>query len=109
VPVSTKQPFSLIAVDGALVVSGEIDLASADDFLDAAVSMADPNGEVVLDVSGLAFIDSVGLRAILTLALEACPNGVVIQSPGDSLLRLIGMAELERYVGIRVEHPPTGN
>ena len=36
---------------------------------------------MVLDLSGLTFIDSGGLKAIMRLAVEACPLGVVIQAP----------------------------
>jgi anti-anti-sigma regulatory factor len=61
---ASSKAFSLtVSPDGALLVSGEIDLTVADDFLTAAVSMADPTKEVVLDLSGLTFIDSGGLKA----------------------------------------------
>ena len=99
--VATRR-FSVLMGDGVLVVSGEIDLAAADDFFDGAVSIADPTREVVLDVAGLSFIDAAGLRAIVRLAEEACPFGVVIRSPPDNLLRLLDILDAE-FAGIRVE------
>jgi anti-anti-sigma factor len=103
VPTLTKPPFSVVALDGVLAVSGEIDLASAEDFLNAVVSMADPTREVVLDVTALEFVDATGLRAIVRLAEEACPFGVVILSPRDNLLKVIDIVDAEQFAGIRVE------
>jgi len=65
--------------------------------------MADPTKEVVLDLSGLTFIDSGGLKAIMRLAVEACPLGVVIQAPRDNVLRVLDIVEIEQFAGIRVE------
>lgn len=102
-PTSTKAPFSLMSIDSVLVISGEIDMASADDFLNAAVSMADPTREVILDVTALEFVDSSGLKAIVRLAEEACPFGIVILSPRDNLLKLLEIVDVEQFRGIRVE------
>ncbi|MEA2199898.1 MAG: anti-sigma factor antagonist [Solirubrobacteraceae bacterium] len=57
-----------------LVLSGELDVASADQ-LEALIRQicAQTTIEVVLDLSNLTFIDSAGLRAIL-LAGELCED-----------------------------------
>ena len=71
-----------------VVVGGEIDLASADD-VDGALQAAEAagGGAVVLDLTGVEFIDSTGLRVVLASIRRlteqarsltvACPDGPV--------------------------------
>jgi anti-anti-sigma factor len=57
-------------VDGRhrLSLRGELDLASAQELIDAVGRLcAEGASETVLDVGGLEFIDSTGLRAILSV------------------------------------------
>jgi ABC-type transporter Mla MlaB component len=58
-----------------LAVSGELDMASADDFREFAKTVVEPTREVALNVADLEFVDTSGVRAILRLAETACPNG----------------------------------
>lgn len=50
-----------------IVLDGEIDIATENDFRDAVTSALEqrPGGCVVLDCAGLAFIDSSGLRVLV--------------------------------------------
>jgi anti-sigma B factor antagonist len=51
-----------------LSLRGELDLASAEELNDAVAGLcAEGASEAVLDVSGLEFVDSTGLRAILSV------------------------------------------
>ena len=103
---ATTQPLSLgLAPDGAVMVVGELDMASADAFSNAAVWIIERGHEVVLDVSELSFIDSAGLRAIARLAEEACPHGIVLRSPTIQTLRLLDVLGVEDFPRIRVERP----
>jgi anti-sigma B factor antagonist len=55
-----------------VVLDGELDMASAPSLLDALdAAEIEPNAMVVLDLQPLQFIDSTGLRAILSLR-ERC-------------------------------------
>ena len=103
---ATTQPLSLgLAPDGAILVVGELDMSSADAFLRAASWIVERRYEVVLDVSELSFIDSAGLKAIIRLAEEACPNGLVLRSPTDQVLKLMEIVGFEDFIRIRVESP----
>ena len=103
---ATTQPLSLdLAPDGAIMVVGELDMASAEDFSRAAVWIVERGHEVVLDISQLSFIDSAGLRAIIRLAEEACPNGLVLRSPTDQVVKLMEIVGIEDFIRIRVEGP----
>jgi anti-anti-sigma factor len=95
--------FQVQAIEAGLAVSGELDMASADEFWKLATSALDPTREVVLDVGDLEFVDSAGLRAIVRLSEDACPYGIVLRSPRDNVLRVLEMLGIERIPSIRVE------
>jgi anti-anti-sigma factor len=86
-----------------LAVSGELDMASADDFREFAKTVVDPTREVALNIAELAFVDSSGVRAILRLAETACPNGVVLRWPRNNVLRTLEILAVERVPGIRIQ------
>ena len=74
---------------------GEVDLGNADEL--AGALQADPcdgcDG-VVLDLLGVPFMDSSGLRAVL-VAADGLESGlVVVLSPGSPVLRLFELAEV---------------
>ena len=95
--------FQVRPIDAGLAVSGELDMAAADTFREIATSTIDPTHVVVLDLADLAFVDSAGLRAIVRLAEDVCPFGIVLRSPRDNVLRVIEMLRIENVAGIRVE------
>lgn len=79
-----------------VVVSGEVDIKTAPE-LEAAIGDR-ANDHLVLDVSGVTFIDSTGLRVLATARTRTGENGgrLVIVAPDDSAvlrtIRLAGMA-----------------
>lgn len=95
--------FQVRAIEAGLAVSGELDMAAANEFWERATAALDPTREVVLDVGDLEFVDSAGLRAIVRLSEDVCPYGLVLRSPKDNVLRVIEMLRLEHIAGIRVE------
>lgn len=76
--------------DGTLVVQGDIDLAAAP-VLDAAIIERERVGSVVLDLAGVNFIDSSGLRSLLSASRRAADNNsvVVLRSVGPEVHRLL--------------------
>jgi anti-anti-sigma factor len=74
---------------------GEVDLGNADEL--AAVLHSDDcekSDGVVLDLVGVPFMDSSGLRAVLVAAAELEPELAVVLSPGSPVLRLFELAEV---------------
>ena len=74
-------------------LEGELDMATADD-LSQVLREASTNGDpIVLDFSGVSFMDSSGLRALLERAGQ--PNGsgpVVILNPSDQVRRVLDIS-----------------
>jgi len=74
-------------------LEGELDMATADD-LSQVLREASTNGDpIVLDFSGVSFMDSSGLRALLERAGQ--PNGsgsMVILNPSDQVRRVLDIS-----------------
>jgi anti-sigma B factor antagonist len=92
--------------DGVVVIVGEVDIASAPT-LDAVLQGLDASQPVEIDVSLVTFIDSSGLRALMTLLHRARENASMITliDPQAAVLRVLeiaGIADLFLY-----RRPPT--
>jgi anti-sigma B factor antagonist len=81
------------------VLAGEIDLASID-ALEAAITATEQDaaadGDVVLDMSGVTFLDSSGLRVLVTAndRLAGAGSRLVIRRPSASVLRVLEITGL---------------
>lgn len=80
-----------------LAVSGEIDLASAP-MLEGRIQALDAGGPIVVDLSGVTFIDSTGLRVLISANEAANGAGgslhlVAIDGPVTKLFSITGVEE----------------
>jgi anti-anti-sigma factor len=91
-----------------LVVTGELDVATAPLFEDALNGALDgQGGEFCLDLSGLTFMDSTGARAIVRAnnAAELLSSRLVILSPTPIVRRVFGLMGLDQVVDIEEGAP----
>jgi len=84
----------------AVVVSprGEIDLATVDELGAALAQAAQESGHVVLDLRAVAFMDSAGVRLVLTTSRALDERGgalTVVQGPHEvrRVFELVGLTE----------------
>ncbi|MEQ1702551.1 MAG: STAS domain-containing protein [Ilumatobacteraceae bacterium] len=87
----TNETLSIVvAEDGTIVVTGDIDMAGGP-LLDAALSQRDDDRAVVIDLAGVPFIDSSGLRSLLDGARRAHARNteVVLRAVGPEVSRLL--------------------
>jgi anti-anti-sigma factor len=89
--------------DDEIRLAGEFDLAAVKVFEDVAASAWDGQRELILDLADVRFIDSSGIRAILSLAMAARDKGVVLRNPQGAVRRLIALTDIEGRAGIRIE------
>lgn len=102
VPVPTSAPvladfnFSCLDNDGLCVISctGELDMASAGPLLDA-ITDGLGTGDVVLDGSGITFVDCAGLTAVLSgyAMASALQRSFSLAAPSAAMLRLLDLTE----------------
>jgi stage II sporulation protein AA (anti-sigma F factor antagonist) len=92
-----------LRVDGEGVVSlvGEFDMAEADAFSEWVDANVDGQREVVLDCSALTFLDSSGIRAIVTLASQT-PGSVIIRRPSPTVRTVLEIAGVDEAIGLKV-------
>jgi anti-anti-sigma factor len=84
-----------------LVVSGELDLASAEDFAERVRCLDGNGGKVALDLSGVSFMDSTGLHALVTVITDARRVGrrlYVAPELGPQVKRLLEITQAERLI-----------
>ena len=91
-----------------LVLSGELDLASSNSLVDAVTRLVGADAkEIVLDIGPLVFIDSTGLRALLSsraacaekdTALMLAPAPEQVSPQVRRLLQVTGLLERLPFV-----------
>jgi stage II sporulation protein AA (anti-sigma F factor antagonist) len=94
-----------------LALRGELDLSSSDD-LEAAVlqSCSDGAKEIVLDLGELAFVDSAGLRALLSVR-EVCEQRdarLSLTNPLAPVRRLFELTGVGESLSVRDTAAPDG-
>jgi anti-anti-sigma factor len=92
-----------------LSVSGEIDIATVEEFASAAREQL-ALGPVLLDFEGLSFMDSSGLRALIGLLRESEQNGwslAIRANLHENIKRLLEMTGMLHELPLREERPPT--
>ncbi len=83
------------SVDGAcLVAIGEIDMSTGPEFASALSRMVSTRGEVVVDMSGVSFMDSIGLNVLCTAARQ---GPVRLQHLQHQVRHLLSLTGLEKH------------
>ncbi|MGV3759842.1 MAG: STAS domain-containing protein [Actinomycetota bacterium] len=88
-----------------VTVVGEIDLTATQALTDAAHQAA-RDGQVILDVSAMTFIDSTGLRVLVALAREGTTP--VLRGANNHLRELLKTTSLDQLV-VLADDEPTGD
>jgi len=94
--------FSMHEVRGVFYLSGELDHGTVNDF-DAGITKAfDSTGELILDLSDLTFIDSMGVR-MLALLSRRVGGGIVLRDPHDAVMPVLELLQVDEMPGIRLQ------
>jgi anti-sigma B factor antagonist len=88
-----------VGPDGALILDGEIDSYTAPS-LEARLA-ADPDVAVV-DLAGISFIDSSGLRVLVQVHQDrlAADQSLTLRSPSASVQRLLEISGLSTHLDV---------
>jgi anti-anti-sigma factor len=103
-----NQRFAVTSTPSGWSISGEIDASTAPRLVEAVAQLPDSGGAVVVDVKDVTFIDSSGLRVLISLAERVRDDGrtVELSNPSSSVLRLLEITGLTSMFGI--EPTPNG-
>ena len=88
--------------DGILTISGELDMRTAVSLVDRGTAALERSDGLTLDLSGLQFIDSSGIRAFLALA-ERATGALVLSHPGENVRKVIELTGIVGRHGITLE------
>jgi anti-sigma B factor antagonist len=83
-------------------LEGELDMATAGGLTDLLRTTAESDDPIVLDFSGVTFMDSSGLRALLQAARSDDCGPVVVKDPSAQVRRLLEISIPEGVPGLRV-------
>ncbi len=81
--------------DRAFVAAGELDLSTADRF-DSVMARAKGNADpILLDLSGVTFIDSSGIRSLIRLGLLLRETGLILRDPSPRVRQILELRGLD--------------
>jgi anti-anti-sigma factor len=84
-------------------LAGELDASNADLLLEALQRELAAGGDLELDVSALEFVDSMGIRSFLRIALALEGTGrLVLRGPPRSVARTMELVGLEKVPNIAI-------
>jgi anti-sigma B factor antagonist len=92
---SRPTPFRIEVDEGGrtIAISGEIDMATADEIVRAAIPIALSPGDLRLDLAGTTFLDASGLRALVWLAHQVKDHGsLVLMHTAPTVRRLLDLS-----------------
>jgi anti-sigma B factor antagonist len=86
-----------------VVVSGEVDQSSADEFKDALMQAVELSPRVIVDLGDLGFIDSSGLSALVAgfHAARSAGGTLVVANPAGIVRRLLELTNLDTALDVR--------
>ncbi|MET1012101.1 MAG: STAS domain-containing protein [Actinomycetota bacterium] len=93
----------ITATDNGYRLEGELDMATAGALTELLLTASGGNAPLVLDFSGVSFMDSSGLRALLEGA--GLPNGgapVVVQDPSPQVRHLFEITIPDGVPGLEI-------
>ena len=86
---------------------GELDLSTAENAAGTLSSAVVGDGDLTLDISQLAFVDSTGLRLLLQIAQTLEGRGrLILAFPQDNVDRLLDLTGLDRAQGLVIIDRP---
>ena len=89
--------------DGVFCLSGEFDMAGVETFTRQMAALLGDQGEVVLDLAGVTFMDSTAIGAILALAQRVGGRGFILRYPQAEVARVFDIVRLGEVPGIYIE------
>lgn len=91
--------------DGTLKLLGELDLASEGRLEQAVAEPPSDADSLVLDLSGLTFIDSTGLQSLMNVCnMMAGRRELVLRAPQRRVLEVLRMVRVDLWPGVVIEN-----
>jgi anti-sigma B factor antagonist len=85
-----------------LTVNGEIDLTSAPKLDEEITTVVESSDQVVIELGGVSFMDSTGLRVLLKASKTLTSRGgtLVLRQPSEPVRRLLEVSGLNEHFAV---------
>jgi anti-anti-sigma factor len=87
-------------------VAGELDASTANQLAELLREEGPASGDVLLDISGVTFMDSSGVYVLLVGCEWLRDGHLILRNPAPTIDQVFELAGIERVKGIRVERTP---
>jgi anti-anti-sigma factor len=87
-------------------VAGELDDSTANLLAEVLRQEGRGSGDVVLDMSGVTFMDSSGVHVLLVGSEWLRGGHLILRNPTPPIDQVFELVDIERVKGIRVERTP---
>lgn len=105
-PVNDPNPRLQITVDHSCVVLvGELDAHTAPELVGRLDPLPGDSGDITVDLAGLDFMDSSGLRVIVEAhqRAESSQRRLVVRRPSSTVVRLFEISGLSKHLAVSSE------
>jgi anti-anti-sigma factor len=86
-------------------LEGELDLSNAGILSDLLKPEVEAGGDLTLDLSGVAFMDSTAIQVLLRAGKQIQGKGrLVLYHPGSLVSNVLNLIKADRLPGIVIEH-----
>lgn len=99
------EPFEIVQFGPNMYfIGGELDMATSPRLEDAVRPSVEAGGPLVLDLSAVSFLDSTGVRAIISIARALGSRGcVLLHAPQPRVGRVLDIVRIGDMANIHVE------
>jgi anti-anti-sigma factor len=96
------ESFAATWQDGVLRLEGELDLAAEERAATALRNRPLTANDLVIDLSGVTFMDSTGIRVLETVAMGPEAIRVILRSPQPLVRRVLELVGIARWPNVAV-------
>ena len=88
---------------GIFKLTGELDISNATEVVERLGPIAKQQGDLRLDLSGLSFIDSSGIHAIVKLSKEMTGSRrLLLASPSPAVARALRLVRVDTFPNVEI-------
>jgi len=83
---------------------GELDLATADLLVETVIPrIEDPDAAVALELRELSFVDSSGIRALISIATSLTGGTLTLVAPSAPVAKVLELVRADSFPNLRIE------
>jgi anti-anti-sigma factor len=95
---------SIESIEGGFRVAGQIDMATVDQFRQAATAAVAEGAELVMDLSGCSFLGSEGIGILIdTVKALGADGRLILRAPHGIIPKVLELSGLAKLPTVRID------